>query len=608
MSRLPVFLSSPGRPLSIVVMVSLSLLVGCSSNEQPLDFNPKDPAHGPGQAVGNGNPVSDGKFKGGADSVPKPRPVQPPDGTTVPDCGEKCLNYCEKRNFENPINRGLCPSLWGVGLQNKPLNRTQACRRVYADMIGRFPTRNEVRDCRNAPWEATVHELLASDRFVYVNKRRWADKLLYNNEAVSIERIYDADELVGKLYKGLVPYDHFAAIISAHPVLTRRYANAGDRAEAAFRLLMGRPPLGNERSDLARLYNLWGNGYYDHPELDMRLPDAFIEFDCLTEEGKVDPESKGECTSILWGYNELILEPDIRAKKEDDTWRMWSGQLSADEWEKLQLPGEILSRQRAFWEKAVDDVLQQYLGYNLGRKVPEVRDELVEYFLDNNGDIRSLHFAVATSVAYRQTTTGKANSPYRWTWGPLKQVQAEVWIDSIKKMTGYNLSKCDHRIPETEPLEDSDSLAALALLRNSRWELNDQGEVKDDYRDLARSLGGCPANEVGGRFKIISILTTAQQLNFVNELCAPSRQATGGVDVGQLLPSGVGEKKAVSGKVAKKIVQYQTQKFFGRNATKGEVKQAKKAGEKCSRSVCSAEEFARPACFALLSSSEMLFY
>jgi hypothetical protein len=62
---------------------------------------------------------------------------------------------------------------------------------------------------------------------------------------------------------------------------------------------MGRPPLGNERSDLARLYTLWYNDYYNHPELKVRLPDAFIDFECVSDEGEVDEESKGECTSIL---------------------------------------------------------------------------------------------------------------------------------------------------------------------------------------------------------------------------------------------------------------------------------------------------------------------
>jgi hypothetical protein len=594
------------RLLLAIVVVSLASLTACSQSDP--DFSPSDPADGPGQMVGNSGEVSEGNFQGGDDAIPTPRDVTPPDGSSPPDCGAECLSYCDGLDLSNPVNEGLCPSLWGVGLSHNEIQKTEACRRVYADMAGRFPTTREAADCREKPWEETVTTLLDSDDFVLVNQRFWADRLLYNNEAVSIVRIYDADDLVGKLYKGRITYDQFAAVMSAHPVLTRRYSTAGDRAEALFWLLMGRPPLGNERSDLARLYNLWDNGYYDHERLGMRLPDAFVEYECLDDQGNVDPETKGECTSILWGYNELILQPDIRADDEDGDMRMWSGQLRAEEWEKLQAPGRILSQQRAFWEKAVDDVLKQYLDYDLGSQVPEVRDRLVEYFLEHNADMRSLHYAVATSVAYRQSAFGETQTPYRWSWGPLKQVHAETWIDSIKQSTGYDLSYCDHRIPETDELEDADRISALSLLTNSRWELDEENEVRGDYRELAQSLGGCPRNDVGGRFKIISILTTAQQLNFVNQVCDPSLESGSGVAVSELLPPEINRDKAVDAPTAEAIVNYQTRKFLSRAPSQAELDDARRHGEECARSVCNAEEFARPACFAILSSSEMLFY
>lgn len=594
--------------LSLLVAVGFVAGPACSPGGEETAFRPSDPGAGPGQLVGNGGPITDGNFEGGADSIPSTRAVDEPQGTRLPDCKEACRQYCDDQNLENPVNRGICPSLWGVGVDNNYMQKGEACRRVYADMVGRFPTFTEVQACKERPWKKTVRKLIDSDRFVLVNRRRWADELLYNNEAVSVVRIFDADDLARKLYRGLVPYDQFAAVISAHPVLTRRYTTAGDRAEALFELFMGRPPLGNERSDMARLYNLWDGGYYDHPELGLRLPDAYIDFECVTEEGRVDEDSKGECTSILWGYNELILKPDLRAKGEPGDERMWAGQLRADEWSRLQMPGRILSEQRTFWEHAVEDALEQYFDYDLGSQVPRVRDELVEYFLQNNADIRSIHYAIATSIPYRQSAFGKEPSPYRWSWGPLKQVHAEVWIDSIKRTTGYDLSRCDHRLPETGDLEGSDDLDVLAMLENSRWELTDDTELREGYRNLARGLGGCPRNDVGGRFRAISVLTTAKQLNFVNEVCAPKRESTGGVPAGRLLPNGVPTDRAVSPDLAPKIVRFQTQKFFGRNPSERELEKARSYGEECSRSVCTAEEFARPACFALLSSSEMLFY
>ena len=598
-----------GSPVCIAGLLSLTVLLSCGDPTDAFRFDPNDPAEGPGQMVGENAPITDGQFPGGADPMPEPRQAtSTPDGSNPPDCGADCLSYCESLELKNPVNRGLCHSLWGVGLGHQPVDNAEACRRVYADMAGRFPSKSEAQACQNSPWDQTVSALIDDPAFVELHQRRWADKLAYNNEAVSFIRIFDADELVGKLHRGLVPYDQFAAVISAHPVLTRRHDTAGDRAEAVFWLLMGRPPLGNERSDLARLYTLWDSGYHDHDQLGLRLPDAYVDYECIDEGGGIDEETRGECTSILWGYNQLILTPDLRAAGDDGDRRVWAGQLRAGEWERLQMPGRILSEQRAFWEHAVDRVLNHYMGYNLGRQVPEVRDELVEYFLEHDADIRSLHYAVATSVVYRQSAFASSDPVYQWTQGPLKQVQAETWIDSIKGMTGYDLSSCDHRLPQTWQLERSDRLSTLALLRHSDWKLDDRGRVREDYRDLARSLGGCPRNDAGGRFKIISILTTAQQLNFVDEVCAPGLETDGGARTDRLLPEGVSADKAVDAQLAESIVSHQTETFFGRELTEDERSQARESGEACARTVCNAEEFARPSCFALLSSSEMLFY
>ena len=593
------------RRLRAVIIVALTLaLMGCSGEEG--DFDAAHPESGPGKLVGNGEPITDAAFPGGSDPLPAARSTTLPDDGIPPTCDDDCLAYCDGLGLQNPVNKGLCPSLWGIGLATRSITVHETCRRLFADMIGRFPTHDEVLStCEGRPWGEVVKTLIDTDDFVRVNQRRWADAFLYNNQAVSVLRIFDMDELVGKLYRGLVAYDEFASVASAHPVVTRRFATPGDRAESVFRLFMRRPPLGNERSDLARLYRLWSEtGYYDHPQLGMRLPDAFIQYQCINEEtGAIEP---GECTSVLYGYNSLVLSPDIRAREG----QMWSGLLTSDEWQALQLPGQLLSRDPAFWEKAVDDVLHQYLGYDLGQQVPDVRQELVEYLLANNGDIRALHFAVATSAIYLQSAAGETPRTFRWTHGPLKQADAEVWIDSINSATGnQGMGQCDHRVTRPGDLIDAGSIAAIAMLENSDWSTNEMGELLTSYRDLARNLGGCPENEVGGRFRTVSILTTATQLSFVAELCNPALEPDrASVSVESLLPADIGARRAVDAETAEQIVAHQTARFFSRGLTEEERFDARKHGESCASAACTAEEFARPACFALLSSSEMLFY
>lgn len=586
-------------------------LVSC--DERPVTYDAREPGRGPGQLAGDGTPVSDGNFPGGSDVVPQALGVTPPLGPEPPDCDAACENHCSAANLQNPVNRGVCTSLWGVGLDTRPIVPEEACRRLYADTLGRFPSRTEVVQCTNRPWGETVKDLLAHDDFVKQHRRRWADRLLYNNEALAVSRIFDMDTLVEKLYRGTVPYDQFAAVLSAHPVVTRRYATPGDRAEAIVRILLGRPPFEWERSDLARLYVLWENDYYDHPSFG-RSPDAYIRYRCIDEDGQRDADSAGECTSIVWGYNELVLEPDARAQADG---RMWSGLLSPEEWDKLSLPGKIIAGEPAFWERAVDEVLEQYLGYSLSTLIPRVREELVDHLLQFNADIRSVHFAVLTSAVYLQSAfTDEGPDPlaesYRATTGPLKQAEVETWLDTIEAASDRDIGACDFRIPDPNRILDLGTIGGYALVADSSWELReDEARVNGRYRDLARSLGGCPENLAGGRFKTVSILTTATQEGFVTSLCNPSLEQDNDfrpAPIESLVPSGMQAAAALDNDVAKGVLQHQMGRFFGREPTLDEYTLAEQAVSECAPKPCTAEAFARPLCFALLSGAEMLFY
>lgn len=599
------------------VLMSLVLLVtasGCEDETQ--NFDAAAPSRGPGEMVRANAPVSDGNFAGGADALPRPRSgVDLAALGETPDCVGECLSYCASLGLENPVNRGVCPVMWGVGLEPRPIVVHEACRRLFIDVLGRIPTADEVAStCEGRPWGEVVKRLMATEEFVLVNQRRFADLLMYNNQAVSLERIYDLDALVGKMMRGLVSYDQFAAVAASHPVVTRRHDTPSDRADAVFWMFLGRPPLGHERSDMSRLYNVWQNGYYDHEALGTRLPDAFVRFPCVNPEtGEVDETRKGECTSILWGYNEVILTPDVRAVTDEQGNRvMWSGLLRPEEWQLLQTPGRILAAQPEFWEKAVDDVLELYLGYRLGVYAPQVRDELVRYFLRYNGDLRALHFAVLTSAPYLQSTVGQGPTAHRWTYGPLKQIDAEPWLDSISRTVGYEMSDCDHRLSRPEDLLELGSVAAMSLLESSRWMIDQRGRLRTDYLELARGIGGCPANDIGSRFKTVSILTTATQVGHIATVCG-LRDERRGVAAERLLPPDIAPARQLSVEVARQILEHQTRLFLSRSPTEEELADipvllANEGVGNTATTDKTAESFARPICFALLSSAEMLFY
>ncbi|PRQ09955.1 hypothetical protein ENSA7_03120 [Enhygromyxa salina] len=592
-----------------IAMASLAG-VGTTACLQVEGMDPANPQRGPGELVGNGDPITDGNFPGGYDEPPAPRDTPPPVEGPI-ECDVMCQSYCDDLGLTNPVNRGVCTSLWGVGLATQPIDRRFACRKLYVDMIGRYPTPAEVNDvCNTEDWSETVKALMATDEFVLVQQQRWADLLLYNNRIVNVERVYDQDDLVRKAYQGYVPWDLFASVTASHPVLVRRYDTAGDRAEAAFRLFLHRPPYESERADMGRLYSVWSNGYREHSHLGT-VPDAYLNYQCQAGVDDQDTDA-GACTSVLWGYNKLTLDPDDRRENEgDQAGLMWSGYMSAAEWEAVQLPGQIMAQQSIFWEAAVDDVLMQYLGYDLGTDVQEVRHQLVEYLLENEADIRAVHYAVATSIPYLQSNQGlDEESAFRWTYGPLKQIQPEGWLDSIKRTTGADLATCDHRISHPEDYLDEDMGAngwTFALINNSRWIINEDRELVTDYRGLAQTLGGCPTNEIGGRFTTVSILNTAVQEAYVAEICDPALQG-GGVSTSILLPEGMDAKTALTVDTAQQIVARQTRLFYGREPTEYEAAQVETYADQCTPKPCTAESFARPTCFALLSSAEMLFY
>ncbi|HYH95287.1 hypothetical protein [Hyalangium sp.] len=596
---------------SLTLVLTTLAVLGSACWGEPA-FDPEKLAVGPGGLVGNGEPVSSGEFAGGDDALPAPRQVETlPDDTRPPDCDGACVAYCDAANLENPVNRGLCRSLWGVGLSHRPLNPAEACRRLFVDMIGRVPGAEEAEATCSGGWGDTVRRLMETPEFIFINQRRAADKFLYSNEVVNLQAIYDMDRLVEKLYQGKVPYDQFAAVVSAHPVLTRRHADAGDKVDALFQLFLGRPPFEFERADMARIYSLWHSGYYEHPLLG-RMPDAFIRYRCLTEDNKeVDPVKKGECTSVVWGYHELVFLPDVRAAIDQQIREltMWNGLLGPDEWAQLQTPGRVLSQEIPFWERAVDEVLERYLGYELSPKAPEVRAELVRWLLDHRGDIRSVHYAVLTSAAYLQSAYGTTPTSYRWTYGPLKQMDAEVWIDSMALNSGYTTTSCDHRIAQPENLLRNGSLASYRVLQSSKWDIDKEGRIDESYANLARTLGGCPENIVGGRFRVVSILTTGTQLAFVGDLCNPTLDdQVNGAPLERLLPGGVEAGAPVNGDLAAEIATHQYRTLLGRAPTDEELTEARDAGAQCAQDSCGAEQFARPLCFALLSSAERLFY
>ena len=477
-------------------------------------------------------------------------------------------------------------------------------------MIGRYPRQDELDSVCQETTENIVYSLLNDDSFVAHQQRRYGDTFLYNTQVTSVERIYDLDLLVKKFHLGLVPVDQFAAVAASHPGYLRRFNSPQDIAGAVFNLFMGRPAFEFEKADLARLYHPWVAGYVDHIALNMRLPDSFLHFGC-----NADPTL---CTSSLFsGDQQLDLKQDWRAENTE-FWGdpvLWTGILSPDEWHLLQLPGRLLTEEPVFWEAFVDGVISHYFDYPLGQVLPAVRERLIEYLFTYNGDVRALHFAIATSALYLQSHKGQTATQHRFTYGPMKQAPARVWLDTFSNNLDIPLGGCDHRLTRPNDFISGGSLSAYRLLKNSDWPIRDSGGIDKRYSEIAQSMGGCAENETSGSFNIISVLSTSAQANLLSEMCRPNPENSENqsgwpamLDASTLLPITIDPNSALTSANARTIHQTLSQKFLSRNTLASEFPSLDSLTNSCRSANCTAEEFSRVICYSHLTSSEFLFY
>jgi hypothetical protein len=177
----------------------------------------------------------------------------------------------------------------------------------------------------------------------------------------------------------------------------------------------------------------------------------------------------------------------------------------------------------------------------------------------------------------------------------------------LARNANKSVASCDHRISDPRDFLRSSSINGYRLVQKSRWTVLDSGDIDESYADTARTLGGCPENTAGGRFKILSILTTAAELSYVNGICNfaqdPKIQSP---PIEVLLPAGITASQTINATTAAQIAEYQYSLFLGRPPNATERNEAVGVATDCAG--CTVETFGRAVCFGLLSSSNLLFY
>ncbi|MFO0725408.1 MAG: hypothetical protein U1E65_16615 [Myxococcota bacterium] len=451
-----------------------------------------------------------------------------------------CAAPAELLASTNPLDRALAPAFASACLSLRAENEALLCRRIHADLVGRYPSAAERANCASFSADQLLRELQGDPRYLLQSERYW-------REALSLDPTIDWRLLralwarVDALHRGALRYDRFVVETMADPA----WAVSGAVSARAFTAFLGRAPTAFEGADFERLYAGWTKTYRQGgPD---NLP--------LSEFGaSLDPwacRAIGGCRTILFGGAALALNAEPKDTHGFPTVIAWEA-LDPEDKRALEAPGELLSAQPELWEAEADRILDRFLAWdegaffptNPGVILPPLRAALAD-FLRDSGDVPAAERLLLRAAVYRQQASGDPlEARPLFAAGPMKQAPAETLLDSLLGAAGANLEPCDPRYPLRHYQAELDqqfhlgtldvaglsraSQAIVDLLSpHARLRARPDGATVLDlrYEDLADHLGGCrtslPDPGVGfalGHESLIEALCAAELSGLGREL------------------------------------------------------------------------------------------
>lgn len=438
-------------------------------------------------------------------------------------------DICPMLTFDNVVDEASCPEIQGRGIEPEIADEVELCRRMFLDLTGAAPTGDDfAATCEGRSAGEIADELMATDAYVLTGQRIWADKLRMTSTVTYFEYVESIDELVQQMLRGEITYPEFGIQVATHPGYAGRF-DGQDLVGYNFLAMLGRDAAPHERLDLQALWHMWEERFVEmHPTYYFGYSPVVVN----TISCQYTPWL---CHSELWGHNSVIipwLVPDDYDYEGPNVLPVED--LTDEQWAELRKPGELLVQQPSFFEAAVDDALVRYLGYKAGVDIPLVRQVLVD-MLVSSGDLRQIEREVLTSQLYLMAaqypdpegTLEEEGSPDFW-HGPMKQMSAELWLDSVEKLTALDLGSCDHRFPEVIAGAPAPDAPYELYVWHPNAYPKDQDPIwpaeanKPDYtyRDLARLLGGCPDQESQLRFVGTGVMISLAQSTIAQGVCA----------------------------------------------------------------------------------------
>lgn len=442
---------------------------------------------------------------------------------------------CADMSFANELDEAVCDEIWGRGHEPQLASERELCRRLYVDLLGRLPTRAEFEaDCEGRSVGAIVDDFMARPEYVRLGQRRWADILSMTSDVTYYEYIVELDALVGQLYTGELKLPAFAEFVATHPGFTGRF-DGQDLVGFSFQAFLGRDAAPHERVGLEPLWHMWEERFVDtHPMYFFGYsPVVLNSIRCMGN-------SEGDCHSDLWGHHSVVIPVTVEGDYDYNGPNVYPVEgLGQGEWTTLRLPGRLIADHPTFYEAAADRAFERYLGYEAGAQLPRGRQRLYDMYVENGGDVRAVERELLTSILYTQASgaaddldvPADAGTPDFW-HGPMRQLTAEAWLDSISTFSGVQLGWCDHRFPNVQggrPTPTSDYMETLFhpndYPKDPDWPAN-SNRPDYSYRDLANLLGGCPSQQGQVRFTGTGVMIAVAQDAIAQGVCGEAPEDT----------------------------------------------------------------------------------
>jgi hypothetical protein len=606
------------RILLTAAVVSLGVL-GCDRDETPeapaTDAGGEQAAtegsEQDGTAEGDGGESNDGEPNepsGGdedGDELEALPTVEPPCSAAAPYIGD------------NVIDGSIHDRMECEAIELRPAGRREICRRLFADLVGRYPRAAEVSEvCADRSVAEIAEEMQGWEEYSFLAQRVWRDRLDTSDLDIDWRILKDLYAVIDQLSGGSMSYEDFAIEVLAHPGFLLMRDDASDRAVLAFEVFLGRSPTEAETTDVSPLFRAW-----------IRRGDQDPDFPTYRETAALIPamcSPRAPCRSELFG-GQVDLGDEVIEPAADGLAFIWWEDLDEPRKEALREVGRMFVRQPIFWEAAADELLDRHLGWSDGGRfprrpgsvLPEVRTALAKMLADG-ASYRAAEREVLSSRLYRQTSelpadrVGDEPLPV-YALGPFKPLSAEAWLDSAA-VVSRDFGVCDSRYPfsfsffllyqavengEIAPEDIDDSARRLHELMGHRvpLERTEEGTLLPSflYQYIVQQIGGCP-NGVIGRQESGSLAFAFAQEALAELVCLPHWE-------GDLLPEDVGNRASV-----REVLEHQMPLLLGRSPTESESVAFEEAIVTCEFGTCSGLGMAQAVCVALLGSAEMLFY